>query len=123
MSVPQNPYERPESAPATATVASSHGNPVVAAMGFGCLATFLTYGAAICVGILGLGFPARMLAWPSALLVSLVPVHNIGTPQDPVGEGTPLHVLAWIAGIPLAAGIYALGIYLWLRLRRRRPSH
>ncbi|MFN2563888.1 MAG: hypothetical protein ABR499_02595 [Gemmatimonadaceae bacterium] len=52
--------------------------------------------------------------------MSFVPYHNIGTPENPVYEGTPLHILAAIAAVPLCAALYTAAGYLLLTLVRRR---
>jgi hypothetical protein len=51
--------------------------------------------------------------------MSLVPPVNIGTPENPIYEGTPIHMLAWLSGIPLAFVLYSVAGYIWLRLRRK----
>ena len=67
------------------------------------------------------GFPtaARSLFWQNDLLQSLVPLGNIGTPQHPVYEGSPLNLLAFLASIPLGFAIYGSLAYVVLKRRRR----
>ena len=67
-------------------------------------------------------WPFHVLLWPSALLAAQIPLHNIGTADHPVFEGTPLHFLAFIAGSVLAFLFYALGTFGVLRVASRRTS-
>jgi hypothetical protein len=67
------------------------------------------------------GFPAvaRSLFWQNGLLQSLVPLGNIGTPERPVYEGSPLNLLAFMASIPLGFAIYGSLAYVALKRRWR----
>ena len=59
---------------------------------------------------------SRMLVWQATLLVDTVPAHNIGTPEKPFYEGTPLHLLVFGLGVLLGVPIYTFLAYatLWL---------
>ena len=67
------------------------------------------------------GFPtvARALFWQNALLQSFVPLGNIGTAAHPVHEGSPLNLLAFLAGIPLGFLIYSVVAFVVLGKMRR----
>ena len=67
------------------------------------------------------GFPnlARSLFWQNGLLQSLVPQGNIGTPESPVYEGSPLNYLAFLASIPLGFAAYGCLAYVALKWRKR----
>jgi hypothetical protein len=57
---------------------------------------------------------ARTVLAPVPIVVSLVPAHNIGTPAKPIYEGTPVHLLAALAAVPLCAIVYTLLAYALL---------
>ena len=59
---------------------------VLVAVGIGTTAAFTLVGLAAVVDELGYESAAPILVWPNALLQSLVPPHNIGTPEHPVLE-------------------------------------
>lgn len=54
---------------------------------------------------------ANILLWPNSLLQSLVP-------DNPVHEGTPLNIAAYLASYPLGAIVYSGIAYSWLSRRR-----
>lgn len=87
------------------------------AAGIGILITMLLL--ALAFGVDSLGYPnvSSALFWQNALLQSLCPTMNIGTPDHPVYEGTPLNFLAFIASIPLGFIIYGIPAYVLLRSR------
>jgi hypothetical protein len=62
---------------------------------------------------------ARVLFWQNELLQVLTPGHNIGTPTHPIHEGTPLHLIGFIASIPIGFVIYGGLTYIVPRLLRR----
>jgi hypothetical protein len=64
---------------------------------------------------------AYLLFWQNTLLQSVVPLHNIGTPERPIYEGTPLNILAYLASYPLGAVVYAAAVYAVL-CRRTKQS-
>ena len=61
----------------------------------------------------------RAVLAPIAVVVALVPLHNIGTPDKPVYEGTPLHALATFAMLPVCALAYTLLTYALLAVAGR----
>jgi hypothetical protein len=56
----------------------------------------------------------RTVLAPVPLVVSLVPLNNIGTPDRPVYEGTPAHAFLALASVPMCALIYTLVAYVML---------
>jgi len=52
-------------------------------------------------------------------LQAAVPLNSIGTAQEPVYEGTPLNLIAFVASIPLGFIIYGVAGYVALRFRQR----
>ena len=86
----------------------------------GTIVTFAFFGVAFVsfeAGYEGLG---KAAIWQNALLQALAPLHNIGTPENPVYEGTPLNFLAFFASVPLGILVYSLVAYTALRLVRQR---
>ena len=94
-----------------------------------------SFGIAVAVGVLltavlqvasyiayesGFEYLSYVLNWPNAALQSLVPCINIGTPEPPLCEGTPINYFAYIVSIPAGAAAYTFVAYL---LIRRRPHH
>ena len=57
---------------------------------------------------------SKVAYWQGWLLQFLVPTVNIGTAQRPFYEATPMHVLAFFAGLPLGIIIYTVLAYLLL---------
>lgn len=62
---------------------------------------------------------AQALFWQNGLLQSSIPLHNIGTPEKPIYEGTPLNVLGFLASVPLGFLIYGFAAHLALKGLRR----
>ena len=54
---------------------------------------------------------ARILLWQVTLLAQGVPHGNIGTPEHPVYEGSPLDLIPVFVGVPLGIPIYTLAAY------------
>jgi hypothetical protein len=71
---------------------------------------------------LGHASMARALVWPSSLVQALVPTPNLGTPERPIYEGTPPHLLAWYVGAALTFPLYVGAIYAVLVLRRKHRA-
>ena len=57
-----------------------------------------------------------ILYWQGYSLQSLVPAPNLGTPEHPLYEGTPVHMVAFYAGIPVGVVIYFVAAFLFLSL-------
>ena len=64
-----------------------------------------------------------ILLWPNTVLQNLVPLvyglPNIGTPDHPLYEGTPVNILAFFISFPLAILVYSIVAYIFLRWRKR----
>ena len=89
----------------------------------------LLIGLVLTAGLLGLSFVAddagldslaSVLLWPNTLLQSLAPLGNIGTPERPIYEGTPLNFLAFFASVPLGFAVYTAAAYVILGRWGRR---
>ena len=64
--------------------------------------------------------PGTILLWPAWALQAALPCFDMGTPENPMCEGTPIHLFAFLFGLVLTAGFYAL-LYrtiLWARRYR-----
>jgi hypothetical protein len=88
---------------------------VLLAIGIGVLVTAGTAAASFALNTHGSESIGDAVFWPSTLLQSLIPAPNIGTPDHPLYEGTPLNFLAYLASFPLAVIFYAFVAYLFLR--------
>ena len=93
---------------------------VAIAAAFGVLLTLLLLAFAVAANAAGHDDVARVLFWPNGFLQGLVGRHNIGTPEDPFYEGTPLNFLAYVASIPFGFVVYGAIAYVAIRLMRRR---
>lgn len=60
-----------------------------------------------------------VLFWQNGLLQEFIPLNNIGTPAQPVYEGTPVNLMGFFASIPLGFVIYGAVAYVALRSWRR----
>jgi len=62
---------------------------------------------------------AKVLYWQGYLLQNSIPAPNLGTPEHPMYEGTPIHVVAFFMGIPAGVIFYSLLAYVAVILLRR----
>ena len=92
------------------------------AIGVGVLLTVVLTGAAYYSYAAGAQNVSRALFWPNSLLQGLVPCNDIGTPEHPMCEGTPLNVLAYGASFPLSVAVYAAIAYVFIRRRTLRGT-
>jgi hypothetical protein len=95
---------------------------ILIAIGVGFVATLGLNVLAFFADRLDYRFLSSALIWPNTLLQSLAPLHNIGTAERPIMEGTPLNFLAFIASIPLAWLVYSCIVYVWLYSQKRRRN-
>ena len=51
--------------------------------------------------------PGQVLLWPLWLLLAALPCFNMGTPDQPLCEGTPIHLAAAAVGLALTVVFYA----------------
>ena len=62
---------------------------------------------------------SRWFVWPASLLVSLMPSPDIGTAGNPLFEGMPLHLVAFVCGLVAQVPIYCVLIGGLLSIRSR----
>jgi hypothetical protein len=91
---------------------------ILIALAIGALLTVGTATAAYVANRAGSDFASEILFWPNTVLQALVPAHNMGTPDHPLYEGTPLNFFAFLASFPFAMVIYAAVAYLFVRRQR-----
>lgn len=84
----------------------------------GIIATLILLAAAF--GFDELGYPdvSRAIFWQNSVLQSLVPLHNIGTAEKPIYEGTPLNILAFYVSIPFGFLIYSILAYVLINRKK-----
>jgi hypothetical protein len=70
----------------------------------------------------GFEFLSYGLNWPNLVFQSLVPCNNIGTPEQPFCEGTPVNYFAYVASVPVGAAVYTFVAYLFMRQRVRHVA-
>ena len=84
---------------------------ILFAIAIGLLVTAIT---AFAASALSSESAREILFWPNTLLQSLVPAPNVGTPDHPVYEGTPLNSLAFLVSFPFAVIVYGAVAYVFL---------
>ena len=89
------------------------------ALAIGIVVTFALFGVAFVSFEAGYESFGKAAIWQNELLQSMAPLHNIGTPENPVYEGTPLNFLAFFASVPLGIILYGLVAYAALRTVRQ----
>ena len=87
------------------------------AFGIGALFTLITATLSFYAMQAGAELISEILFWPNALLQSLMPAPNLGTPEHAIHEGTPLNFLAFLVSFILAVWVYSAIAYLFLRRR------
>ena len=92
-----------------------HSSLMLVAIGIGILFTTITAAAAYFASRSGSNSLSQFIFWPNTALQALVPAANIGSPEHPIYESTPLNILAFIGSFPVATFIYALIAYMFLR--------
>ena len=90
------------------------------ATGIGLVLTVGLAGTAYLLHAAGAEGAARAALWQNTLLQSLVPLNNIGTPEKPIYEGTPLNYVAFIASFPLGFIVYSVISYVVLSRGMRK---
>jgi hypothetical protein len=58
---------------------------------------------------------ARILLFPATLLLAAGLGPNIGSPEHPIYEFTPVHLIAIMTGLGISALMYSGLIYLYLK--------
>jgi hypothetical protein len=85
---------------------------------------FVVGSAMTAIGILlitvnGADWSRWVFLFPAALLATLIPHPNLGTPERPLYEGTSLDVVATVIGLAMSALMnIAIAYYVLPRLRR-----
>lgn len=85
----------------------------------GVAATLLLLAGAFLADSAGHTELSKLLFWQNGLLQSGIPPHNIGTPEKPINEGTPVNFLGFLVSIPLGFFIYGCVAYAAIKGLRR----
>ena len=85
---------------------------IIVALAIGVFVTALTAAVA---SALSSDSAREVVFWPNTLLQHLAPAPNIGMPDHPLYEGTPLNFLAFAASFPFAVVVYGAVAYVFLR--------
>ena len=93
---------------------------VLLATGIGLVLTAGLAGTAYLLHAASAEGAARAALWQNTLLQNLVPLNNIGTPEKPIYEGTPLNYVAFIASFPLGFIVYSVISYVVLSRGMRK---
>ena len=93
---------------------------ILLAYAIGVLATAVLFALSFAADSFGFTSLANGLLWQNTLLQSFAPLGNMGTPEHPVYEGTPLNFLAFLASVPLGIVVYSVMAYAALSMARRR---
>ena len=95
---------------------------VLLAPGIGTLVTAVTAALSYFAFQAGAELLSESLFWPNTLMQSSVPIlyglPNIGTPDHPLYEGTPVNIAAFFVSFPLGILVYSTVAYIFLRRRR-----
>jgi hypothetical protein len=91
---------------------------LVLSIALGALLALATFGLAYAASEAGWARTAYFLYWQGYGLVTLLPCNDMGMPGQRVCEGTPLDMVAFLAGIPIGMLVYASAIFFLLKFRR-----
>ena len=91
---------------------------ILLALGIGTLVTAVTAAISYFTFQAGAELVSEILFWPNTLMQSLVPLHNIGTPEHPFYEGTPVNIAAFFVSFPLGILVYSAVAYVFVRRRQ-----
>jgi len=97
-------------------------NRLLCALAIGIVITATSIAAMYLLYSSGANDAARIAWWPNTVLQALVPAPNIGTPERPLLEGTPVHYLAFLASFPLGLLAYSVLAFRVLSLRNCRRT-
>jgi hypothetical protein len=86
----------------------------------GFILTVTLFGLSNAAAVFGFQSLSHILYWQGWGLQALVPSLNIGTSEKPIYEGTPLHVAAFFAGLPVGIVIYTVAVFIVLTFYRQR---
>jgi hypothetical protein len=93
---------------------------ILLAFAIGVLATAVLFALSFAADSFGFTTLANGLLWQNTLLQSFAPLGNMGTPEHPIYEGTPLNFVAFLASVPLGIVVYSVMAYAALSMVRRR---
>jgi hypothetical protein len=91
---------------------------ILLALGIGTLVTAVTAALSYFAFQAGTELVSEILSWPNTLMQSLVPLHNIGTPEHPFYEGTPVNIAAFFVSFPIGILVYFAVAYVFVRRRQ-----
>jgi hypothetical protein len=91
---------------------------ILLALGIGTLVTAVTAAISYFTFQAGAELVSEILFWPNTLMQSLVPFHNIGTPEHPFYEGTPVNIAAFFVSFLVGILIYSAVAYVFVRRRQ-----
>ena len=85
----------------------------------GTLVTFASFGASYAASACSLLWLSHLLYWQGWWLQTFLPCLNVGSPEKPMCEGTPLNLVVSFLGLPFGVVLYSLVAYaiLWARVR------
>lgn len=92
------------------------------ALTIGTLVTLASFGASYAASAFGSLSPSRLLYWQGWWLQTFLPCLNLGTPEKPMCEGTPLNLVVFLLGLPFGVILYSLIAFAILSAKRQaRP--
>ncbi len=68
----------------------------------------------------------RIFYWQGYCMEDLVPAPNLGTPEHPLYEGTPIHIFAFFMGIPVGILLYSLlafAVLTFIDIKNMKSGH
>ena len=91
----------------------------IKALAIGTLVTFSSFGASWAASTTSLLWFAHFLYWQGWWLQTFLPCLNVGSPANPICEGTPLNLVVFVLGLPFGVILYSLVAYVALSIRQR----
>ena len=91
---------------------------ILLALGIGTLVTAVTAAISYFTFQAGAELVSEVLFWPNTLMQSLVPLHNIGTPEHPFYEGTPVNIAAFFVSFLVGVLVYSAVAYVFVCRRQ-----
>jgi hypothetical protein len=95
---------------------------ILLALGIGTLVTAVTAAISYFTFQASAELVSEVLFWPNTLMQSLVPLHNIGTPEDPFYEGTPVNIAAFFVSFLVGILVYSAVAYVFVCRRQYGPQ-
>ena len=87
---------------------------IVGSVAWGSVATFAGMALSYAAHLLDLARLSRAFYWQGWWLQRFLACSNIGTPERPLCEGTPLNLVVFALGIPFGVVLYASIAYIVL---------